>query len=76
MGLALRQWIILMAFYTVYLIFGAAIFYKIEHELEAERRAEALQERIDINGRLQTTNYMQYVYYRTAYTIQQSSKAH
>lgn len=62
MGLALRQWIILMAFYTVYLIFGAAIFYKIEHELEAERRAEALQERIDINGRLRTTNYMQNVY--------------
>lgn len=50
MGLALRQWIILMAFYTVYLIFGAAVFYKIENELEAERRAAALQERISING--------------------------
>lgn len=53
MGLALRQWIILMAFYTVYLIFGAAVFYRIEHELEAERRAQALQERIDMNGRFE-----------------------
>lgn len=50
MALAPRQWFILLAFYTSYLIFGAAIFYQIEHELETVRRAQALQNRIDING--------------------------
>lgn len=50
MGLAPRQWTLLLTFYVVYLLFGALVFYEIEHELETERREEALQERIDING--------------------------
>lgn len=55
MGLATRQWIALSTFYTSYLIFGAAVFYHIEHELEGERRASALQARIDVNGDLTKT---------------------
>lgn len=51
MGLETRQWFILLTFYTTYLMFGAAVFYQIEHELETERRARSLQERIDINGK-------------------------
>lgn len=51
MGLAPRQWIILLTFYTVYLMFGACVFYHIEHNAETERRAKELQARIDINGR-------------------------
>lgn len=50
MGLAPRQWIILFTFYTIYLIFGACVFYHLEHGLETQRRAEELQARIDING--------------------------
>lgn len=51
MGLATRQWIALATFYTSYLIFGAAVFYHIEHEQESERRASALQTRIYVNGK-------------------------
>lgn len=50
MGLAPRQWIILLTFYTTYLIFGACVFYHIEHNAETDRRAKELQSRIDING--------------------------
>lgn len=50
MGLKPRQWAILLTFYTTYLIFGACVFYHIEHNAETERRAEALRARIDING--------------------------
>lgn len=50
MGLKPRQWIILLSFYTSYLMFGACVFYYIEHAAETERRAEELQARIDING--------------------------
>lgn len=50
MGLAPRQWIILLTFYTTYLMFGACVFYHIEHNAETERRAKELQARIDING--------------------------
>lgn len=52
MGLAPRQWVILLTFYVVYLIFGASVFYEMEHELETDRRAKALQERIEINGNI------------------------
>lgn len=50
MGLKARQWVILLIFYTSYLIFGAGVFYHIEHAAETERRAKELQKRIDING--------------------------
>lgn len=50
MGLKPRQWVILLIFYTSYLIFGAGVFYHIEHAAETERRAKELQNRIDING--------------------------
>lgn len=40
----------LLAFYTTYLLFGASVFYHIEHANETERRIIQLQDRIDING--------------------------
>lgn len=45
-----KQWLALFCFYISYLFFGASVFYHIEHELEAHRRAIDLQNRIDING--------------------------
>lgn len=45
-----KQWLALFCFYISYLFFGASVFYHIEHELEAKRRAINLQRRIDING--------------------------
>lgn len=45
-----RQWLALLCFYTIYLFFGASIFYHIEHDYEMERRAEHLESRIVING--------------------------
>lgn len=50
MGLKPRQWVILLIFYTSYLIFGGGVFYHIEHAAETERLAEELRNRIDING--------------------------
>lgn len=50
MGLATRQWVILLTFYTTYLMFGACVFYHIEHKAETERRANELQDRVNING--------------------------
>lgn len=50
MGLAPRQWVFLLTFYTFYLIFGACVFYHIEHNAETERRAQALADRQEITG--------------------------
>lgn len=47
-----RQWLALLLFYTSYLFFGASVFYHVEHQLETDRRAVELQERIEINGEL------------------------
>lgn len=44
-----KRWILLLIFYISYLMFGASIYYHIEHNLEKERRASQLQERIEIN---------------------------
>lgn len=46
-----KQWLALLFFYVSYLIFGASIFYHIEHGLEAEKRAYQLEERIEVNGK-------------------------
>ncbi len=46
-----RQWLALLCFYVSYLIFGASIFYHIEHGIEAEKRAFQLDERIEVNGK-------------------------
>lgn len=48
--MSLRQWFAMFAFYAMYVFLGASIFYTMEHNLETERRAVHLQERIDING--------------------------
>lgn len=45
-----KQFWVLFLFYFCYLLIGATIFYNKEHKLEAERRAVALAERIEING--------------------------
>jgi hypothetical protein len=45
-----KQWLALLTFYLSYLFFGATVFYYLEQELETERRAVALMERIEING--------------------------
>lgn len=50
--MSLRQWLALFVFYAMYVLLGTSIFYTIEHNLETERRAIHLQERIDINGKL------------------------
>lgn len=50
MGLAPRQWVILVSFYTAYLLSGACVFYYFEHGAETLLRAEKLKARIDING--------------------------
>lgn len=52
MGLAPRQWVTLLVFYTTYLLFGAAVFYQIEHKLETVRREKLKQARIDVNGNI------------------------
>lgn len=45
-----KQWLALLLFYISYLFFGASIFYHSEQRLETIRRAEALAERIEVNG--------------------------
>ncbi|XP_020805062.1 open rectifier potassium channel protein 1 isoform X2 [Drosophila serrata] len=47
-----NRWILLLIFYISYLMFGAAIYYHIEHGEEKEARAEKLKERIEINAYL------------------------
>ncbi|KAH8276655.1 hypothetical protein KR044_007160, partial [Drosophila immigrans] len=44
-----NRWILLLIFYISYLLFGAAIYYHIEHGEEKEARAEELKERIEIH---------------------------
>ncbi|XP_059222681.1 open rectifier potassium channel protein 1 [Stomoxys calcitrans] len=44
-----KRMILLLIFYISYLMFGASIYYHIEHGLEYHRRAEELKERIAIN---------------------------
>lgn len=46
-----KQWFSLLGFYISYLFFGASVFYHMEHKLETERRIEALNARIEINGK-------------------------
>lgn len=55
-----KQWLSLLTFYILYLIFGASVFYHVEHKLETDRRASANSERIEINGN--------YFYIDIAYT--------
>lgn len=66
MGLYKRQWIILLTFYTVYLMFGACIFHHIEHQAETVRRTKELEDRMSINGMLSnfigTVNCFDYLY--------------
>ncbi|XP_062140433.1 LOW QUALITY PROTEIN: open rectifier potassium channel protein 1 [Drosophila sulfurigaster albostrigata] len=47
-----NRWILLLIFYISYLLFGAAIYYHIEHGEEKEARAEELKERIEIHDYL------------------------
>ncbi|KAL9882341.1 open rectifier K[+] channel 1 isoform 2-T8 [Glossina fuscipes fuscipes] len=44
-----KRWILLLIFYISYLMFGASIYYHIEHGLEKQQRAVELKERIDIH---------------------------
>ncbi|XP_017480163.1 PREDICTED: open rectifier potassium channel protein 1 [Rhagoletis zephyria] len=44
-----RRWILLLIFYIAYLMFGASIYYHIEHGLEKQNRATELRERIEMN---------------------------
>lgn len=62
MGLAPRQWVILLTFYMSYLMFGACIFYHIEHNAETGRRAKELHDRIEINGRLLNKKIFHFYY--------------
>ncbi|KAG5682182.1 hypothetical protein PVAND_011550 [Polypedilum vanderplanki] len=47
-----KQWLSLLTFYILYLIFGASVFYHMEHKLETQRRIAANSERIEINALL------------------------
>ena len=51
-----KQWLSLLTFYILYLIFGASVFYHVEHKLETDRRAIATSERIEINGNYSRTD--------------------
>lgn len=53
MGLGTRQWVLLWTFYVIYLLFGAGVFYFIEHGAETIRRAKELDDRMEINGMYQ-----------------------
>ncbi|XP_054727197.1 open rectifier potassium channel protein 1 isoform X1 [Anastrepha obliqua] len=44
-----QRWILLLIFYIAYLMFGASIYYHIEHGLEKQNRATELRERIEMN---------------------------
>ncbi|XP_031638727.1 open rectifier potassium channel protein 1 [Contarinia nasturtii] len=44
-----RQWLALFFFYISYLLFGASVFYHIEHEEELKHFSNDVQRRIDIN---------------------------
>lgn len=46
-----KQWLALLLFYISYIFFGASIFYHSEQRLETIRRAEALADRIEVNGK-------------------------
>jgi len=45
-----NRWILLLIFYISYLMFGAAIYYHIEHGEEKLARAAEMKEQVDING--------------------------
>jgi len=45
-----NRWILLLIFYISYLMFGAAIYYHIEHGEEKISRAEQRKAQIAING--------------------------
>lgn len=51
-----KRMVLLLIFYISYLMFGASIYYHIEHGLEYHKRAEELKERIAINGKLETSS--------------------
>lgn len=44
-----KRWILLLIFYISYLMFGASIYYHIEHRLEAEQIQEEEKERARIH---------------------------
>ncbi|XP_037032473.1 open rectifier potassium channel protein 1-like isoform X1 [Bradysia coprophila] len=44
-----KQWLALLCFYILYLLFGASVFYYYEHNKELEERAQRLQKRIHVN---------------------------
>lgn len=46
-----RQWLALLCLFFSYVWLGTAVFYTIEHNLETQRRSDALQARIHINGK-------------------------
>lgn len=48
--MSFKQWLALFCFYLAYLFFGATVFYHSEYEPETIRRAEQLEERIDMHG--------------------------
>uniref|UniRef100_A0A182IWY4 Potassium channel domain-containing protein n=1 Tax=Anopheles atroparvus TaxID=41427 RepID=A0A182IWY4_ANOAO len=47
-----KEWFALLLFYAAYLFLGASVFYHVENDLETDRRAEELAERIEINEML------------------------
>ena len=46
----LKLFLVMFTLYIAYLFLGAAIYFNIEYDLETERRAAALAERLEING--------------------------
>lgn len=50
-----KRWILLLIFYISYLMFGASIYFHIEHKLEYERRLQERSERVAIHGKCQKT---------------------
>lgn len=47
-----KQWLALLCFYFSYLLFGASIFYHIEHDLETITRQDTYNSRMAVNGKI------------------------
>lgn len=47
-----KQWLALLCFYFSYLLFGASIFYHVEHDLETETRKETYENRMAVTGKI------------------------
>lgn len=51
MDFDLRHWIALSIIYTLYILFGATVFYQIEKPIEIDQRLNGLGARREVHGK-------------------------